>query len=114
MLKSIKIGQRPVDFLGTAATNIYYKRIFGADPIVLQNREDFGTAERVDLYFHLAYIMYEQARHVGDREAMMMINEDTYLDWMDQMDFGELQDAIGEIAEVYMGQQRSTSNAKKK
>lgn len=114
MFKTINIGGRDVEFLGTAATNIYYKRIFGEDPIELQERENLSASGRIDLYSRLAYIMHEQAMHAGDRAGLMKINEDTYLDWLDTFSFGDLQDALSGIAEVYMGQQIPTSNAKKK
>ena len=115
MLKTINIGGQDVEFLGTAATNIYYKRIFGEDPIELQERSDkLSASKRIDLYSRLAYIMHEQAMHTGDREGLLKINEDTYIDWLDTFGFGDLQDALSGIAEVYMGQQVHTSKAKKK
>lgn len=114
MFKTIKIGGQDVEFLGTAATNIYYKRIFGDDPIALQELKDLSTSSRIELYSRLAYIMHEQAMHIGDREGLMKINDDSYVDWLDTFSFGDLQDALSGIAEVYMGQQIPTSNAKKK
>lgn len=113
MYKKIKIGEQEMDFLGTAATNIYYKRIFGEDPIELQENAK-KASQQIDLYCRLAYIMHEQARHCGDREGMMKINEDTYVEWLDTFDFGDLQDALGQISEVYLGQQKPMSSAKKK
>lgn len=114
MFKSIEIGGTPVEFLGTAATNIYFKRIFGDDPIAIQDKKDLSAAERIDLYSRLAYVMHEQAAHVGDKESMSRANEDSYVEWLDSFDFGEFGEKLDEIGEVYMGQQGTSSKAKKK
>ncbi len=122
MYKLVDIGEKIVPMLGTAATNIYYQRIFHEDPLTVQT-EDLSAGMSVDMAQKLAFIMAKQAEGqeaVNRAEAhriqdfmQTVTPEEDYIDWLDSLDFGALNEAFPEIIGVYMSQQKPESRAKK-
>lgn len=121
MFKNITIGETIVPMLSTAATNIYYKQIFQDDPLAIQT-SDATEAEGIVLAQRLAFVMAKQAegqKAVNEgkaakiRDYMQTITpDDDYIDWMDALDFGALNDALPDVMELYMAQQKTGSNSK--
>lgn len=121
MYKLVDIGDKIVPVLGTAATNIYYQRIFGEDPLAIQTGDPSATVS-VDMAQKLAFIMAKQAEGqeaVNRAEAptirdfmQTVTPEADYIDWLDSLDFGALNGAFPEIIGVYMSQQDPKSRAK--
>lgn len=121
MFKNITIGENIVPMLSTAATNIYYRQIFRDDPLAIQTT-DATEAEGIVMAQRLAFVMAKQA------EGQMAVNEgkaakirdymqtitpdDDYIDWMDTLDFGTLNDALPEVMELYLAQQKAGSKSK--
>lgn len=122
MYKVITIGQEKVPILAKASTNMYYKSIFHEDPITVQSKDDVENAERIYFSQKLTFIMIKQAeaqeavtagKASTIRDFMQNISEDDYLDWLDQVDFMDLQESFEEVLAVYTASNRSTSTAKK-
>lgn len=121
MYKNITIGEANIPMLSTAATNIYYKQIFREDPLAIQTA-DATEAEGIVLAQRLAFVMAKQAegqKAVNEgkaakiRDYMQTINpDDDYIDWMDTLDFGELNDALPDVMSLYMAQQKTGSKSK--
>lgn len=121
MYKLVDIGERIVPMLGTAATNLYYQRIFHEDPLAIQTGDPSATVS-VDMAQKLAFIMAKQAEgqeavnHAeahSIRDFMQAVTpEEDYIDWLDSLDFGALNEAFPEIIGVYMSQQAPRSKAK--
>ena len=44
---------------------------------------------------------------------MEELNEDDYLDWLDQFDRADYQEALADVADVYNGQKQEKSTPKK-
>ena len=109
----VKIGDRDVPMLSMASTNIYYKRVFGEDPIILQADRDMTAGEGVNFAQQLAFIMAKQAEANGERKRMLALNEESYLEWLDQFDGVDLQEALEDVMRVYRKDMQSTSTEKK-
>lgn len=121
MYKIINIGEKQVPVLATASTNVYFKHIFGDDPIVIQSSDAYDTSQRISFAHRLAFVIARQAQAQDDvnagkaasiRDAMQGVSEDDYIDWLDGIDFSDLQEALGDVMEVYAGA-KATSKAKK-
>lgn len=113
MFANVKIGDANVPMLAVASVNLYYKRTFGVDPIILQADKEMSAGENIQFYMQMGYIMAQMAAADGDGAKMLNLNEDTYIEWLSRFDNSEYLDAITAISEVYNGQNRPTSKEKK-
>lgn len=111
--KLVKIGGKEVPMMAMASINIYYRRIFGRDPIKIQTAKDNDTGDRINLYMEMGFVMAKFYELKADRKEMAKLNEDAYLDWLEQFEYADYVAAVGDIAEVYEGQTVSTSQEKK-
>lgn len=120
MYKVLKIGDTDVPMLAKASTNVYYKEIFGDDPIEAQNAEALGT--RIEFAQQLAFVMAKMAaaqESVNNgsaksmRDVMQLVSRDNYLDWLDEFEFMDLQNVLGEVMDIYVAQHSGTSKSKK-
>lgn len=112
MFREVKIGDKSVPMLAMASANIYYKRVFGRDAIVAQ--ADAATdGERIAFYGEMGFIMAQMAKAKGDRKALLALNEERYIEWLEQFDASAYNAAIAKIAMVYEGQLSTDSEAKK-
>ena len=108
----VKIGDKEVPMLATASVDIYYKRVFREDPLSVMTSKtaDDGTKTRVA--FGMGFIMAKFAE-LKDRRRMMELNEDAYIEWLDQFDYGDFVSATSDIIGIYYGQRFSTAKEKK-
>lgn len=107
----VKIGTKEVPMLAMASADVYYKRIFGADPLKTQIKDDFDAADAVDLIQRMGFVMAKFAE-VKTHKDMLKLNEDSYLEWLDGFDRADLIDAIGDIRKVYDGEKATASAPK--
>ena len=114
MYGEIKIGNTTVPMLAMASTDIYYKRIFHEDPLKIQMEayKNEDMAAQVDMTMKLGFVM-AKFYQLKTASKMRELNEDDYVDWLDQFGREELVDALGDIRSIYEGQQIGTSEAKK-
>lgn len=111
MYREIKIGDKTVPMLAMASVNVYYKRVFGEDPLIKQGgKEEMSAGEAIDLYIGMGFIMAKMAE--GNREQMKKLNEDQFLDWLDSFDNADMLEAVPEISALYNGQ--GVPNSEKK
>lgn len=112
MFKVVKIGDKDVPMLGMASANVYYRRIFGADPLLIQDgSKELTPGESINLYMGMGFVMAKMAE-LKDRQAMLKLNEGDFIDWLDQFQTDEIIDALLDIASVYNGQNLSLSEKK--
>lgn len=106
MFANVKIGEKNVPMLAMASSNIYYKRIFGADPIRLQTDKDLTTGEQLEFAMQMGFVLAKAAEAPGDRKKMLALNEDSYLEWLDQFETGDYvnPDVLAAVLAVYNGQ----------
>ena len=101
-------GGREVAFTSNAATAIYYRRVFQDDLITTLTGAE-TSAMSVETIMRLAYIMALQA--AGDVRGA---SEDTALEWIASFETNDFFDHAGEIVDIWFGNAKKTSQAKKK
>ena len=111
MLRTIKLGDRAVEMKATASTDIYYRNVFGIDPLKEQASPGFGPGDLISMLERMAFIMAKQASL--DRDGMSKLNPDWYMDWLDGFDRSDIMAAIPAIRALYEGQKAPTSVQKK-
>ena len=92
----VKIGDKEVPMLAMASVDVYYKRIFGEDPLKMQIKEGFDSADAVELFQRRGFVMAKFAK-LKVRKEMLKLTEDNYLDWLDGFERSALIDAVGDI-----------------
>lgn len=109
MFKEIKIGDKDVSLLANGATPIRYRNLFHKDIISKMNGE-ISADEAVEMASELAFIMAMSA----DKADMATLNRDAYDEWLEQFETFDIVQASEQIFSVYVGQEVTTSTAKKK
>lgn len=112
MFNNVKIGDRIVPMLAMASSDVYYKNIFHEDPLKAQtvNNDDVGGL--INFHMRMAFVMAKYAE-LHDRNEMAKLNEDSYLDWLDQFERMDLMNALEDVMMTYNGQMLTSSEAKK-
>lgn len=113
MYRVINIGEKPVPMLSMASANLYYKRVFHEDPLVLMN-DELPAADYIRFGMQMGYIMATMADAKGDRAKLNAMSEDAYAEWLDGFDNADMINASAEAAALYVGQNVPTSKGKKK
>lgn len=111
MYKIVRIGDKDVPMLSMASVDLYYKNVFGEDPLVVQ--QNMGSGEAIGFYQRMAFIMAKYAE-VKERKEMLKLSFDSFLEWMEQYDRDELILALEPIMLVYNGQMAVSAESKKK
>lgn len=113
MYKVIKIGDKDVPMLAVASVNIYCTRVFGIDPLKVIG-EDIDYMTGIDLYQKLGFLMAKLAEcnKNGSFAPMNELNEDSYLEWLCNIDNADFIEATQEIAALYIGQNKASSKPK--
>lgn len=116
MLKTITIGEHEIDFLATAATPIRFNQVFsGEDFYGIITSEKMSDSTGTIAITKLAYVMAMQARNSREPEKLDFhaLNNDTFVEWLEQFDPQDINDKLAEIAEVYMTSKKSVASPKK-
>ena len=109
MFKEITIGDRNVSLLANGATPVRYRRLFHKDIIAKMN-EQTTADEAVEMASELAFIMAMSA----EKRDMTTLNLDDFDEWLSQFETFDIVQASEQIFGVYVGQDVTTSTAKKK
>lgn len=112
MYNVIKVGEKDVPMLSMASVDIYYRNIFHEDAIKLQTKvQDEGDI--VNFVMRMGFVMAKFAE-LKDRKEMSKLNEDAFLDWLDQFERSDYLNALVDVRMTYEGQSVTQSDAKKK
>lgn len=112
MYNEIKIGEKVVPMLSMASTDLYYRNIFHEDAIKLQtSSQDEGDI--INFVMRMGFVMAKFAE-LKDRKEMNKLNEDSFLDWLDQFERTDYLNALVDIRLTYEGQSVTHSDTKKK
>ena len=114
MFKEVKIGNITVPMLANGATALRYRNIFGKDIIseLMGAQED--TVKGVNSLPELAFIMAMAAKAKDGEIDMSLLNQDKYIEWLEQFDPMDLPSAAEEIVNLYMSNGKTNSEPKKK
>jgi len=111
MYAEIKIGDKVVPMLAMASIDVYYKEIFREDPVKLQLAGD--ESGLVEFVQRMGFVMAKFAE-LKNRAEMKKLNEDAFLDWLDQFERTDYLAALPDIRMTYEGQKIPTSTEKKR
>lgn len=114
MFKKIEVGGITVPMLANGATPIRYKHVFHKDIITefQQAQEDYSKV--VNSIPELAFIMAMQAKAQDGGVALNLLDEDAYLEWVEQFGAMDLPIAAEQIINLYLGNNATSSEPKKK
>lgn len=113
MYNIVKIGDKDVPMLSMASTDIYYRNIFHEDAVKLQASQSFDEGDLINFVSRMAFVMAKFAE-LKDRAEMNKLNEDAYLEWLDQFERADFMNALVDVRLTYEGQSITASDAKKK
>ena len=111
MYNVVKIGDKDVPMLSMASVDIYYKHIFHEDAIKVQTKET-DEGDIINFVSRMAFVMAKFAE-LKDRKEMLKLNEDAYLEWLDQFERTDFLNALVDARRTYEGQSITMSDAKK-
>lgn len=111
MYNKIVIGEKEVPMLSMASVDLYYRNIFHEDPIKLQT-QGMEDADAINFIIRMGFVMAKFAE-LKDRKEMAKLNEDTFLDWLDQFERNEILAALPDVQKAYEGQMVTGAQAKK-
>ena len=114
MFKKVKIGGITVPMLANGATPIRYKHIFHKDIIAEFQEAQNDYSKATTSMPELAFVMAKQAEAKDGKVDLNLIDEDMYVEWLEQFDPMDLPLASDQIVDLYMGNNATTSEAKKK
>lgn len=101
--KSIKIGNKEIQFTCSAGTLVRYRNDFNSD-LMADMQKLTGANPDFEILSKLAYTMAKQASTDEFPE---------YIDWLDQFDMVEFMSALAEVTALW-GQNNMTSSIAKK
>jgi hypothetical protein len=114
MYREIKIGEKSIPMLANGATPIRYRMVFGKDIMNEFKRvnEDMGSA--TDSLAELAFIMSKAAEAQSEHKTMAVLNQESFIDWLEQFEPLDLVLASEDIVNLYLGNEQTLSEVKKK
>ena len=101
-----------VPFKSTGTTSIWFKKFTGKELIPSVNDAIGETHESDDIYSRLAFIMNKQALGVPVKDLSWLI-EDEYYEWLDQFEPLTFANNAGALADIYICNVETSSDAKK-
>lgn len=113
MYREIKVGEKMVPMVANAATALRYKHVFGKDLIVeLQQAKD-DTAKGFNSLPELAFVMAKAAEAKEGKVNMGLLNEENFMDWLEQFDSMDIVTAAEAVINLYMGNSEASVEQKK-
>ena len=110
MYREITVGTQSIPMKANAATPIRYRNVFKQD--VLNELQTVGDnySIAIDTISRLAFIMAKAA----DGSDMNKLNDDMYVEWLEQFETFDITNAAEEIVGLYVGNAETLSEVKKK
>ena len=112
MFNTVKIGDKDVPMLAMASVDVYYKHCFGSDPLVVQAQDNPQISDVIALFQRLGFIMAKFAE-TKSRKEMLKLNDEAFIDWIEQFDRTDLMEALPGIRAVYDVEKVTASQEKK-
>ena len=110
MYREIKIGNGTFPMSANGATPIRYRMIFGKDLISEFQNVNNNYSIAIDTISELAFIMVKSA----EKADMDKLNKSAYVEWLEQFEPFDITNSANEIIDLYMGNEITTSEVKKK
>lgn len=114
MFKEVKIGKITVPMLANGATPLRYKMIFHKD-LISEFQDATENAEKaMESLPELAFIMTKAAEAKEGKADLNMLNQDMFVEWLEQFDPMDIPMASDAIVGLYTGNMETSSEPKKK
>lgn len=109
MRRTINIGGKDVEMVANAASPYLFKEIFHLDFL----KEAQAKQPDVSLFEKMGFVMAKQAEglKLGD---LLKLGAEDYVTWLMQFEPMDVITAAGDISNLYMGQEATTSVPKRK
>lgn len=114
MYKEIKIGKVTVPLLANGATPYRYNMVFKKDVITEFQAAEGDVSKVVTSIPELAFIMNKAAEAQKGEIDMNLLNKEMYYEWLEQFEAMDLPMATEDIVDVYMANNKISSEPKKK
>lgn len=114
MYREIKIGEKTVPMLANGATPIRYRMVFGKDIITEFQNVEKDTGKAASSVTELAFIMNKAAEAQENKSALTTMNQETFVEWLEQFEPLDITMASEDIVDLYMGNGKGLSEVKKK
>lgn len=113
MYKEIEIGNKKVKMKADGFSPILFNAVFKDDFFGRRDAMAKGDDNvTIDTFTKMAFIMSEQAKN-DDPDKLMKINLKSYYKWLQEFAPLDLPDAVPDIIDVYMEQEKTTATSKK-
>lgn len=113
MYREIKVGEKMVPMVANAATALRYKHVFGKDLIVELQQAQGDTAKGFNSLPELAFVMAKAAEAKEGKVNMGLLNEENFMDWLEQFDSMDIVTAAEAVINLYMGNSEASVEQKK-
>mgnify|MGYP003517079621 CR=1 FL=1 len=114
MYREIKVGEKSIPMLANGATPIRYRMTFGKDIISEFESVQTDTGKASSSIAELAFIMTKAAEAQSEHKAMTTLNQESFIEWLEQFEPLDLVLASEDIVNLYLGNEQTLSEAKKK
>lgn len=114
MYREIKIGEKSIPMLANGATPIRYRMVFGRDIISEFENVQTDSGKATTSISELAFIMAKQAEAQNEHKPMTTLNQESFIEWLEQFEPLDVVLATDEIVDLYLGNEKTLSEAKKK
>lgn len=111
MYREIKVGEKSIPMKATASTVLRYRHVFGGDLMTEFQKVEQDVGLGMSTLQQLAFIM---ACAADPEKDMNRLNEELYMDWLDDFEPLDFVDAAEDIVDLYSGNTKSLSEVKKK
>lgn len=112
MFKEVKVGDITVPMLANGATPIRYKMLFHKD-ILAEFKGIEGDESKIVTIGEIAFVMAMQAKANNGEYDLARLNEDDYMEWLEQFNPLDIEMASDKIIDVYVGNTVTSSEPKK-
>lgn len=114
MVETVKIGNNDIEMRADGATPFLYKQAFGKDLIkIFSEATDTGdTSIASEMASELGFVMAQQAK--SPDPLKVDLSRGAFMTWLTQFDAMDLSISSIDIVNVYLGDYRTDSTAKKK
>jgi hypothetical protein len=114
MYREIKVGEKSIPMLANGATPIRYRMVFGKDIMTEFNKVNDDEGKATDSLSELAFIMAKAAEAQSEHKPMATLNQESFIDWLEQFEPLDLTLAAEDIINLYLGNEETLSEVKKK
>jgi len=107
-IETVNIGDTPVKMCVCASIIPCYRNIFNEDFL----RKAAAEPDNIDLFLRMGFVMAKFAE-LNDRAQVNRLTTNDFMEWLDQFRSGDIVQAAGEIALVFMRDAAGNVEAKK-